>query len=92
MFQIVSSALKDEGIDSETIITELEEEEEDQELPFITRDEGYRAYNNFKSFLEQFPGVSSENIRVLRDLYDKIDNDTNFRQPNIEKYFTSLSI
>ena len=45
--EIVSSVLKDEGIASETIITELEEEEEDQELPLITRDEGYRAYNNF---------------------------------------------
>ena len=60
----------------------------DDETPaFVTTKEGEKAYETFKTYLEQC-GLDYEHIRSLKKTFNAINSRDKYIQPSFEKYFS----
>ena len=60
----------------------------DDEAPaFVTTKEGEKAYETFKTYLEQY-GLDYEHVRSLKRTFNAINTREHFVQPSIDNYLS----
>ena len=60
--EILKNILFEEGLVDKISHEENKDEEYDQDVRFVTREEGENAFNTFRVFSDQFPSTSSDDI------------------------------